>query len=203
MKRVCLTLIPSSLLLIGSFFIPFKAIAQVTSDGTLSTTVTSPDEQNFTIEGGNRPNGGGNLFHSFRDFSVPTNGSAVFNNAPDIANIISRVTGGNISSIDGLIKANGNANLFLINPAGIIFGNNARLDIGGSFFGSTADSLLFPEGEFSAVNPDAPPLLTINIPAWFNKRLFWVTKQQKPSHPKDNYKRNTKGEIEMDLSYAG
>ena len=52
MKRVCLSLIPSSLLLVGYLFIPFKAIAQVTSDGTLSTTVTSPDEQNFTIEGG-------------------------------------------------------------------------------------------------------------------------------------------------------
>ena len=164
MERIYLTLIPSSLLLAGSLLISAKTFAQVTSDNTLSTAVTSPDGSNFTIEGGNRPNGGGNLFHSFRDFSVPTNGSAVFNNASDIANIISRVTGGNFSSIDGLIKANGKANLFLINPAGIIFGQNARLDIGGSFFGSTADSLLFPEGEFSAVDTQAPPLLTVNIP---------------------------------------
>ncbi len=137
-------------------------MAQVTTDGTTSTTVTSPDGSNFTINDGDRA--GANLFHSFQDFSVPINGSASFNNAVDIQNIFSRVTGGKISNIDGLIKANGSANLFLINPAGIIFGQNARLDIGGSFLGSTADNLLFPEGEFSAVDLDNPPLLTINAP---------------------------------------
>ncbi len=137
-------------------------LAQVTADGTTSTTVTSPDGDNFTIDDGDRA--GGNLFHSFQDFSVPTNGSAFFNNADAIENIFSRVTGGNISSIDGLIRANGSANLFLINPAGIIFGQNARLDIGGSFLGSTADSILFPEGEFLATDTETPPLLTINAP---------------------------------------
>ena len=153
---------------LSAFFfasIPTAAQAQeITADGTTATTVTSPDGNNFTIEGGNRPEGGSNLFHSFQDFSVPTNGSAAFNNAVDIQNIFSRVTGGKISSIDGLIKANGSANLFLINPAGIMFGNNARLDIGGSFLSSTADSILFPDGEFSAVDLDSPPLLTINAP---------------------------------------
>ena len=137
-------------------------LAQVTADGTTSTTVTSPDGDNFTIDDGDRA--GGNLFHSFQDFSVPTNGSAFFNNVDAIENIFSRVTGGNISSIDGLIRANGSANLFLINPAGIIFGRNARLDLGGSFLGSTANSILFPEGEFLATDTETPPLLTINAP---------------------------------------
>ncbi len=151
--------LPGSIVLSG-LLISTVANAQVTPDGSTSTTVDA-DGNNFTINQGDRA--GNNLFHSFGDFSLPTNGSAFFNNATDIANILSRVTGGNISSIDGLIRANGTANLFLINPAGIIFGNNARLDVGGSFLGSTADSILFPDGEFSASDLNAP-VLTINAP---------------------------------------
>ena len=128
--------------------IPLTAEAQISADGTTSTTVNQ-NGSDFTIDQGDRI--GDNLFHSFNEFSVPTLGSAAFNNAGDIANIFSRVTGSNISSIDGLISANGAANLFLINPNGIIFGENARLDLGGSFFASTADSLLFEgDAEFSA-----------------------------------------------------
>ena len=160
-KITCL--IQSSCLVFSAFILSIPAIAQVTTDGTTSTTVTSPDGSNFTINDGNRA--GANLFHSFQDFSVPTNGSASFNNAVDIDNIFSRVTGGNLSNIDGLIQANGSANLFLINPAGIIFGQNARLDIGGSFLGSTADSLLFDDGtEFIATDGQNKPILTINAP---------------------------------------
>ncbi len=133
------------------------AHAQITSDGSLNTTV-SQSGNNFTITNGSRV--GNNLFHSFSQFSVPTKGSAFFNNASDIQNIFSRVTGGNISNIDGLIKANGSANLFLLNSAGILFGANAKLDIGGSFLGTTANSIKFADGiEFSAINPQVNPFI--------------------------------------------
>ncbi|MEM8612398.1 MAG: S-layer family protein [Cyanobacteria bacterium P01_H01_bin.105] len=139
------------------------AHAQVTPDGSLSTSVTSLDGQTFVIESGNRS--GTNLFHSFDEFSIPTNGSAVFANALDIANIFSRVTGSTVSKIDGLIQTNGAANLFLLNPNGILFGPNARLDIGGSFLGSTADTLLFDDGiAFSTTNSEASPLLSVSVP---------------------------------------
>ena len=141
---------------------PDKVMAQISSDGTLSTTVTTDDAVNFLIENGDRS--GSNLFHSFLEFSIPNLGSAYFNNATDISNIFSRVTGGNISDIQGLIRANGTANLFLINPAGIIFGENASLDVGGSFFATTAESVVFGDDiEFSATQPQSAPLLTINI----------------------------------------
>ena len=82
---------------------------------------------------------GTNLFHSLRELSVKKEAGIIFNNDPIIQNIFARVTGGEASIIDGLLKTQGEANLFLINPVGIIFGENARLDIGGSFFGTTAD----------------------------------------------------------------
>ena len=137
--------------------------AQIASDGTLPTTVTTSDNLNFAITQGSQV--GGNLFHSFRELSVPTGGSAIFQNGADVQNIITRVTGGSISNIDGSLQANGTANLFLLNPNGIIFGPNAKLDIGGSFVASTANSVTFADGaEFSTTNSSAPPLLTINVP---------------------------------------
>ena len=160
------------------------ATAQVTPDGTTNTLV-DVDGNNFTIEQGDRA--GGNLFHSFGEFSVPTDGSAFFNNSADIINIFSRVTGGNISDINGVLGANGTANLYLINPAGIIFGETSRLNIGGSFFVSTADSLIFPDGEFSATNLDNPPLLTINAPIGLNLR----------DNPGDIVNRSNLSEIEV------
>ncbi|MBD2202489.1 S-layer family protein [Calothrix sp. FACHB-1219] len=143
------------------------AMSQVSSDGTTNTVVNS-NGNNFTIINGIEK--GNNLFHSFSNFSVPTGGSAIFDlvNTPNITNIFSRVTGGNISEINGLIRTiNGNnsVNLLLINPAGIIFGKDAILNISGSFVGTTANSLKFSDGsEFSAVNSSTTPLLTISVP---------------------------------------
>ncbi|WP_392535910.1 filamentous hemagglutinin N-terminal domain-containing protein [Nostoc sp. C117] len=138
------------------------AIAQVTSDGT-TNTIVNQSGNNFNILNGIQ--NGNNLFHSFSNFSIPTGGTAIFNNAVDVQNIFSRVTGGSISNIDGLIKANGSANLFLLNPSGIVFGPNASLNIGGSFVGTTADSIVFADGfKFNATNATPSPLLTISVP---------------------------------------
>jgi filamentous hemagglutinin family protein len=143
-----------------------NATAQVTSDGT-TNTIVSPNSNNFTILNG--INKGSNLFHSFSNFSVPTGGSATFDlvNTPNITNIFSRVTGGNISNINGLIGTINNTNsvnLFLLNPNGIVFGANAQLNIGGSFVGTTAASVRFADGFEFAANSGTLPLLTMSVP---------------------------------------
>ena len=136
--------------------------AQVIEDGTLSTEVTQTGDR-LKVTGGEQR--GNNLFHSFVEFSLANEGSVLFDNALAIENIISRVTGNSVSDLNGLIQSNGTANLFLINPNGIIFGENAALNIGGSFVATTAETLLFEDGaEFSANLDNSESLLTISTP---------------------------------------
>jgi filamentous hemagglutinin family protein len=158
MKRVFLG---SVAMLVSTITITDRAIAQVVPDNTLGTQVTQAGLV-FGIDNGVRS--GNNLFHSFSQFSVPTNNSAIFNNATDVQNIFSRITGSQLSNIDGILKTQGGANLFLMNPNGIVFGPNARLQLGGSFLGTTASGIKFGDGiEFNTVNT-TPTLLSVNVP---------------------------------------
>ncbi|MDY6901706.1 MAG: filamentous hemagglutinin N-terminal domain-containing protein [Cyanobacteriota bacterium] len=144
----------------------FEAKAQLTPDNTLgkeNSLVNSVDSLLEKIEGGAIR--GSNLFHSFKEFNINNGKSVYFQNPNNIKNILTRITGNNSSRIFGTLGVNGNANLFLINPNGIIFGENAKLDMGGSFIGSTANSLKLSDGtEFNAINPSNNSILTINIP---------------------------------------
>ncbi|WP_201322758.1 filamentous hemagglutinin N-terminal domain-containing protein [Pseudanabaena sp. lw0831] len=144
--------------------INYFAQAQILPDASLpQNSVVTINANIINITGGTRA--GNNLFHSFLDFSVATANTAFFNNAIDIQNILTRVTGSSSSQINGILKTNGLANLYLINPNGIVFGADARLDIRGSFVASTANSINFADGsQFSAVNPQASALLTISAP---------------------------------------
>ena len=132
----------------------------ITSSG-LGTQVSGPmavgGQAQYNITGGMRPGGGTNLYHSFGNFNVPTNNIANFlnNSGLPTSNILGRITGGNPSTIFGMIQTSGfgNANLFLMNPAGFLFGPNATLNVGGMVAFTTADYLRLADGvRFNAVS---------------------------------------------------
>jgi filamentous hemagglutinin family protein len=146
-----------------------KIQAQITPDGSLGSesSVVTPDVEvkGKTVD---RIDGGAirdrNLFHSFSEFNVNESQSVYFANPDNIEQIFTRVTGGDPSNILGTLGVDGAADLLLLNPNGIIFGENSSLDVEGSFFGTTADSVIFEDDtEFSAVNPQSP-LLTVGVP---------------------------------------
>jgi filamentous hemagglutinin family protein len=155
--------------LFGLLFVALPAVnAQITPDNTLGVDA-SQVTPNILINGANadRIDGGAirniNLFHSFSEFNIKDGQRVYFANPSGVFNILTRVTGKDASSIFGTLGVDGNANLFLMNPNGILFGKNASLDVRGSFVGTTANGLKFGnQGVFSTTNPEAPALLTIN-----------------------------------------
>jgi filamentous hemagglutinin family protein len=150
-----------------------SALAQITPDTTLgseNSTVTSTGAVDQINGGATR---GANLFHSFQEFNVDEGRAAFFTNPAGIENILSRVAGANPSNILGTLGVSGgNANLFLINPNGIIFGPNASLDVRGSFVATTAHAIrVGDQGFFSASAPNQPELLTVNPSAFFFNQI--------------------------------
>ncbi|MDM8523684.1 CHAT domain-containing protein [Desulfococcaceae bacterium HSG8] len=144
-----------------------SAHAQIITDGTVGTaaSLSGPDYQIGADLG---KQAGGNLFHSFDTFNINTHGSAIFTGPDSVENIISRVTGGSSSRIDGLLHSEiQGADFFLLNPAGVMFGPNASLDISGSFHVSTANYLrLGEDARFDAVHTDNT-VLTASPPSAF------------------------------------
>ncbi|MGK7928551.1 MAG: CHAT domain-containing protein [Spirulina sp.] len=122
----------------------------IVADPNSSETIINYKGNTYNIQGGIQA--GTNLFHSFRELGLQTHEIANFQSLPQIQNILGRVTGGDPSVINGLIQVTGgNANLYLMNPAGIVFGANASLNIPGSFLATTADKIGFDGGWFNAI----------------------------------------------------
>ena len=139
--------------LLAAFLVPLQPLKaqQITAAQDGTGTIVTTNGTSFEINGGSLSQDGRNLFHSFQEFGLNANQIANFLSNPQILNILSRVNGGNPSIIDGLIQVTGgNSNLYIVNPAGIIFGANGRLNLGGDFTATTATRIGFGDNEFNA-----------------------------------------------------
>ena len=143
------------------------AAGETITDGTVGG-VQNFGSNSFVVPQSLGKTVGNNLFHSFSEFNVNTGQTATFTGSNNLQNVISRVTGGNVSNIDGTIKSEvGNADFYFINPAGVIFGQNANIDVPAAFHVSTADQLTLKDGTiFSAITPNGSDLSSAN-PAEF------------------------------------
>jgi filamentous hemagglutinin family protein len=123
------------------------------------------------IEGG--ATRGANLFHSFEEFGIEVGNEVDFANPDGIESIFSRVTGQQASDIMGRLGVDGPADLYFLNPNGIVFGPNAQLDVQGSFVATSADAIQFGNSEsFSTIEQSVPSqLLTIAPSAFLFDRI--------------------------------
>ena len=135
---------------IGIFTPSQIATAQITPAADGTNTQITPNGNQFNINGGQQSSDGANLFHSFQQFGLTQGQTANFISNPNIRHILGRVVGGDASLINGLIQVTGgNSNLFLMNPAGIVFGTNASLNVPAAFTATTATGIGFGNNWFS------------------------------------------------------
>lgn len=142
------------LLINAACFFITNSHALIVTDGIVGSA-TSLAGLNYAITADLGRHVGANLFHSFDQFQINVGESATFSGPDTVRRLISRVTGSTRSTIDGLLRATTpETDLYFINPTGLLFGPNAELDIGGSFWAATADHIDFTDGSrFSATNP--------------------------------------------------
>ncbi|MEH1860855.1 MAG: CHAT domain-containing protein [Nostoc sp.] len=152
-KKSLLSNIAASVLVIASLVSPKLAQAQqIVPAGDGTNTIVTPNGNRLDITGGTTSKDGANLFHSFQQFGISPEQIANFQASPALQNILGRITGGNASVINGLIQVTGgNANLFLMNPAGFVFGANASLNVPGAFTVTTANGIGFGSSWFNAI----------------------------------------------------
>jgi len=138
--------------------------AEIMTDGSLGhaqQTLTGPT---YTINEGLGVREGGNLFHSFSKFNINTGEQATFIANLPTDNILVRVTGGELSHIDGIISSESAANLWLMNPAGWVIGKNAQLNVQGSFHLSSADAIGFGDNALFYADTASHSVLSANAP---------------------------------------
>jgi filamentous hemagglutinin family protein len=143
------------------------ALAQIVTDGTVgpATRLSGPEMIVGAELGATR---GANLFHSFQRFDIPTGQRATFTGPDQIRNVIGRVTGGQTSQIDGTLRSTvGQADVYLINPAGVVMGPNAKVDVPAALHLSTADELRFSDGSRYSASDPANSTLTLAAPESF------------------------------------
>ncbi|MGE5658234.1 MAG: filamentous hemagglutinin N-terminal domain-containing protein, partial [Actinomycetota bacterium] len=151
----------ASLCILSSATPAFSQTSPITAAPDGTGTLIAPNGQRFDITGGKTSNDGANLFHSFQQFGLSQDQIANFISNPNIKNIFGRVVGGDASLINGLIQVTGgSSNLFLVNPAGIIFGANAQLNVPAAFTATTANGIGFGTNWFKAVGVNDYAALT-------------------------------------------
>lgn len=139
-------------------FMLFSAVAQISAAPDGTNTIVNQTGNTFNITNGTQS--GSNQFHSFQQFGLTAGQIANFQSNPAIQNILGRVTGGNSSVINGQIQVTGsNANLYLMNPAGIVFGPGASLNVPASFAATTANGIRLNDNWFNATGANNYPSL--------------------------------------------